>query len=278
MDLDLELIQFYRCSTLEALMQRAASTSALIGFPLIALTWTPAPGPDAVMIKNHVQVAGNYTDALGANGVALSNALADSMAIALEKTKTNTKACQTWQLTQRDTFKVFANAPSEFFLTAYQKELMQDFTAQVWTEFLAIPVCQERDRTLLFIAKTQAVLTEEMSTRIHRVLNTFASAYRVLYTTAVQQETRTSNHPYGDPLSSREVECLQWLASGKTLSEAATILGISERTLRYHISNARDRLGVATTVQAIVAAALTYGFDPQDPRRSICATSRPQTA
>jgi hypothetical protein len=70
------------------------------------------------------------------------------------------------------------------------------------------------------------------------------------------------------------VQCLHWLAAGKTFSEAAIILDIAERTLRFHVGNAKKKLGVSTTMQAVVAAALEYGFDPKDPRQSIYYTSR----
>lgn len=277
MVLDLELIQFYRCSSLEELMQRAVSVSTYIGFPLNALTWTPAPAPDAKMLNNYIPVADNYDQALGANGRHLRDDLMRSMAIALAKKRADTKACQKWQLTQRGTFKVFDNAPSDFFLTTYQKTLLRDHSDEDWMEFFTIPVCRERDRTLFFTAKASIAVTEAMANNINSLLEAFAGAYRFLYIKALQPVSYMTDQRPARALSSREVECLQWLASGKTLSEAAIILGISERTLRYHIGNARERLGVATTVQAVVAAALSYGFDPEDPRRSVFAASRPQT-
>jgi DNA-binding CsgD family transcriptional regulator len=60
------------------------------------------------------------------------------------------------------------------------------------------------------------------------------------------------------PLSAREAECLRWVADGKTDSEAGKILGISPRTVRFHINNAKDKLGVATRIQAVAKRASGY--------------------
>lgn len=57
------------------------------------------------------------------------------------------------------------------------------------------------------------------------------------------------------PLSRRESECLRWVAEGKTDGEAGKILGISPRTVRFHINNAKDKLGVATRIQAVARRA-----------------------
>jgi len=53
------------------------------------------------------------------------------------------------------------------------------------------------------------------------------------------------------PLSPRESECLRWISDGKTDSEAGKILHISPRTVRFHINNAKVKLGVSTRIQAV---------------------------
>jgi DNA-binding CsgD family transcriptional regulator len=55
-------------------------------------------------------------------------------------------------------------------------------------------------------------------------------------------------------LTARELECLRWVAVGKTDSEIAVILSIKPRTARFHIENAKRKLGVATRVQAVAEA------------------------
>lgn len=52
-------------------------------------------------------------------------------------------------------------------------------------------------------------------------------------------------------LAAREVECLDWVSQGKTAKDVGMILGISERTVRFHLANIRKKFAVATTAQAI---------------------------
>lgn len=55
-------------------------------------------------------------------------------------------------------------------------------------------------------------------------------------------------------LSPREAECLRWAAAGKTDNEIGAILAISPRTARFHIENAKKKLGVSTRIQAVTEA------------------------
>jgi LuxR family transcriptional regulator, quorum-sensing system regulator BjaR1 len=59
------------------------------------------------------------------------------------------------------------------------------------------------------------------------------------------------------PLSRREAECLAWVAKGKSDWDIGEILGISEKTVHWHIEGAKRRLGVATRMQAVVGAIRT---------------------
>ncbi len=69
-----------------------------------------------------------------------------------------------------------------------------------------------------------------------------------------------SEEPHGrphQPLSQRERETLTWAAKGKTDWEIAQLLGISERTVHYHIENAKKKMMVPTRLQAVVEAIKT---------------------
>jgi DNA-binding CsgD family transcriptional regulator len=52
-------------------------------------------------------------------------------------------------------------------------------------------------------------------------------------------------------ISARELDCLRWMAAGKSAWEASVILGISERTVRFHLNSAREKLDCTTTTQAV---------------------------
>ena len=60
-------------------------------------------------------------------------------------------------------------------------------------------------------------------------------------------------------LSGRELQCLNWVATGKTSWETAAILGLSERTVNFHIKNACRKLNVYGR-QAGVTQALRLGL------------------
>ena len=55
-------------------------------------------------------------------------------------------------------------------------------------------------------------------------------------------------------ITARELDCLKWMAAGKTAWEASVILGISERTVRFHLNAAREKLDCLTTTQAVAKA------------------------
>lgn len=63
-------------------------------------------------------------------------------------------------------------------------------------------------------------------------------------------------------LNEREVESLTWSARGKTSSEIATILGLSKRTVDFHIENACRKLNAATRIEAVVKATSAHLIIP----------------
>lgn len=60
--------------------------------------------------------------------------------------------------------------------------------------------------------------------------------------------------PAPKELSSREHECLKWWAAGKTVSEIGLILSLSERTIRFHLTNVKAKLGVVGKAQTVAKA------------------------
>jgi LuxR family transcriptional regulator, quorum-sensing system regulator BjaR1 len=55
-------------------------------------------------------------------------------------------------------------------------------------------------------------------------------------------------------LSARERECLVWTSSGKTSSEIAAILGLSEHTVNHYLSAACQKLGAVNRAHAVAKA------------------------
>jgi DNA-binding CsgD family transcriptional regulator len=55
-------------------------------------------------------------------------------------------------------------------------------------------------------------------------------------------------------LTSRENDVLGWLCAGKTNQEIATIIGVRERTVKFHLENIYEKLKVTNRAQAIAKA------------------------
>lgn len=64
-------------------------------------------------------------------------------------------------------------------------------------------------------------------------------------------------------LSGREKECLLWCAEGKTSWETSKIIGVSERTVVFHLQNASEKLKVANRLQAVARAVSVGLIAPQ---------------
>lgn len=60
-------------------------------------------------------------------------------------------------------------------------------------------------------------------------------------------------------ITQREKQVLRWTAEGKTAHEVATILAISERTVRFHLDNLVSKLNANNRVHAAVKA-IALGF------------------
>ena len=56
-------------------------------------------------------------------------------------------------------------------------------------------------------------------------------------------------------LTARELEVLKWTADGKIASDIGMILGLSTRTVNFHISSAMKKLGANNKTSAVVMAA-----------------------
>lgn len=55
-------------------------------------------------------------------------------------------------------------------------------------------------------------------------------------------------------LSNRQTECLWWASLGKTAKETGFILGVTERTVNFHLYNAFERLNVHSKNAAVAKA------------------------
>ncbi len=83
-----------------------------------------------------------------------------------------------------------------------------------------------------------------------------------LITARLRRVPRVERQTVRAELGQREVETLTWAARGKSSTEIGEILGLSKRTVDFHIERARSKLGVATRVQAVMKATTGQLIDP----------------
>ncbi len=83
-----------------------------------------------------------------------------------------------------------------------------------------------------------------------------------IITARLARVARTALWPKQVNLTEREVETLTWAARGKTSSEIAQILGLTKRTVDFHIDNARVKLNTTTRMHAAVKAAAGQLIEP----------------
>jgi DNA-binding CsgD family transcriptional regulator len=91
----------------------------------------------------------------------------------------------------------------------------------------------------------------ECSTRTEKIIKRVVPHLHVALLTVLTNE-KARNMP--KPLSPREIEVLKWIAAGKSDWDIGILLGISERTVSFHVANVVKKLNVATRAHAVATA------------------------
>jgi NarL family two-component system response regulator YdfI len=65
----------------------------------------------------------------------------------------------------------------------------------------------------------------------------------------------SDTEPLPDPLTGREIQVLQMMASGLANKQIALSMGISEHTVKFHLSSLYAKLGVTSRTEAVRAGA-----------------------
>ena len=132
-----------------------------------------------------------------------------------------------------------------------------EFAGQLWTELLddvvktgdglILPVYRDDEPLAGFIfagqnPDTSAVARATLQVLAHAAFEKF-----------VELRDGTS-HPAASSLTVREAQCLRLIATGHEDAQVGQMLGISPRTVRFHVDSAKTKLGVTSRVQAIAKA------------------------
>lgn len=88
----------------------------------------------------------------------------------------------------------------------------------------------------------------------HRVVRYFFSRLTKMQTRLDAEPSHSHTLNNACHLSPRELTVLLWMKEGKTNWEIAQILGLSERTVRFHVGGIFEKLDVTSRTQAVARA------------------------
>jgi NarL family two-component system response regulator LiaR len=94
----------------------------------------------------------------------------------------------------------------------------------------------------------------------HELIDTIRTTHQgqVVFSPEVVAQLLSPDTPVTAPrfhLTDRELEVLVLMATGQTMSQIAQELFISQSTVKFHIANIQDKLGVSTRSEALIVAA-----------------------
>ncbi|MEO1194056.1 MAG: helix-turn-helix domain-containing protein [Pseudomonadota bacterium] len=138
------------------------------------------------------------------------------------------------------------------------KELPQDYGLKPYGDLLLFNIGIDQGKYYRVSLATDADLSDHDGLFVNNLL----SAYALLRPSLSQPERESDERSIRPDLNKIQHEILVWLTVGKTVSEVSSIIGIKERTIRYHIDQVKRAYGVRTTIQAIVQAAKDFDLDP----------------
>ena len=97
--------------------------------------------------------------------------------------------------------------------------------------------------------------TQKDRTPDPRIRNILSHLTPHLHQVLVREAERGAGKPPDVHLSDRESEVLNWLKAGKSSWDISMVLGITERTVNFHVYNAMRKLGAFNRPQAVAIAA-----------------------
>ena len=137
-----------------------------------------------------------------------------------------------------DTYKKY-ETPKDFIMTAEDFDLKRGYS-------YGIKNYRETEGSLFSFAGNSI----EYNRRTEIILTHMIPALHQALTSIVTHRTKKQIAT----LSKREKEILAWVGYGKSTWDISVILGISERTVKFHIRNIMQKLDVVTRAQAVAVA------------------------
>ncbi|MBU1568365.1 MAG: LuxR family transcriptional regulator [Proteobacteria bacterium] len=106
------------------------------------------------------------------------------------------------------------------------------------------------DSIVFYFGGEKYMLDARVRTILEYIIPFFSEAYKRISATPNNSSPR---------LTDKEIEVLNWIKEGKRSWDISVILGVSQRTVDFHISNIKRKLGVFSRPQA-VAVGLQLGL------------------
>lgn len=142
-------------------------------------------------------------------------------------------------------------AKAERTLSRAEQDIWDTVVEWGWTDGLSVPIHGPGG---YFAIVTMAGKEQPMPPALRGKLQQLA------FLTHERCRALTGLAPVTDPqatLTHRELECLRWVAAGKTDLQIARLLGVSQTTARTYIDQARRKLGARTRSQAVARLVLS---------------------
>jgi two-component system, NarL family, response regulator len=95
------------------------------------------------------------------------------------------------------------------------------------------------------------VLKRVRSDELVRAIKTVHAGGRYL---SAEAERRLAEHASGSELTHRELEVLQYIAKGLNNKEIGNLVGCTRFTVKFHVQNILQKLGVADRTEAVATA------------------------
>lgn len=114
---------------------------------------------------------------------------------------------------------------------------------------ISIPVHQgKRAVSMLSLARDRPIASPVEKEEVLRASHILASCLHVTAESIIAPQLLAALTPH---FTSRELECFQWVAHGKSNWEIGNILSISEETVKFHMKSVLRKLNVSSRMQAV---------------------------
>ena len=136
-------------------------------------------------------------------------------------------------------------------LTVKQQELLEDAAQYGYKDVFAVPIHGPGSiQGLVSLAARKLLKFDDADNAVLEMMS------RTVWERCRTSEGFGMSSAERVRLSPREIECLQWVAAGKSDGDVAVLVGIKPATVHFHIEQAKKRLGVKTRVEAVAVCVL----------------------